>query len=75
MPLTMDCEVIMQKDSEGNGYSPLCGIAGGFYAANSSWSGDLYNVNWSCRDAGMEKEEWEEFKKNTPKVVVMYPIN
>lgn len=34
-----DLEVIIQKDAEGNGYSPLSGANVGLYQAENTWSG------------------------------------
>lgn len=33
--------VVMSKDSEGNGYSPLSGIFTAAYGAESTWSGEI----------------------------------
>lgn len=33
--------VILQKDAEGNGYSPAAGGAESFYEATSTWCGDV----------------------------------
>jgi len=70
-----ESELIMQKDSEGNGYSPLSGADGNaVYIADSTWSGEVYDTKWSAEDADMEEEEWEEIKSK-PGCVVLYPIN
>lgn len=37
-----DLEVVLQKDSEGNGYSPLSGAAPAYYEADSTYSGSVY---------------------------------
>ena len=61
MGLDPEMEIIMQKDSEGNGYSPLAGAdPDGIYVADSTWSGEVYDSNWSADDAAMDEEEWEE---------------
>lgn len=67
--------VIIQKDSEGNGFSPLVGIDGqAIYVADSSWSGEVYDPEWSADDVMMEEEEWEKLKQ-PPRCVVLYPTN
>lgn len=33
--------VIIQKDSEGNGYSPLYSTYTGYYEAENNWSGEI----------------------------------
>lgn len=56
-----DMEVILQKDSEGNGYSPLEGVdSDAVYVPENGYSGDAYDVSWSADDADMDEEEWEE---------------
>lgn len=70
-----DMEVILQKDSEGNGYSPLyCTDSDCVYEADSSYSGTVYDMSWSAKDADMEEEDWEEMKKE-PRVLVLCPTN
>lgn len=34
--------VILSKDSEGNGFSPLAEVAEGMYVPYSTWSGEVY---------------------------------
>lgn len=69
-----DAEVIMQKDAEGNGYSPLSGTDLGIYISESTWSGEVYDPSWSADDAAMDKEDWGELLE-TPRAVILYPIN
>ena len=69
-------EVILQKDAEGNGYSPLYAVDGNaIYVPDSTWHGEIYSVEWSADEACMEPNEWDEFKKSNPKCVVLVPIN
>lgn len=73
--LNQESEVILQKDAEGNGFSPLRGADGdAVYIPDSTWSGDVYSLDWSAEDACMGKEEWKQIKK-MPRCVVLYPIN
>lgn len=70
-----DMEVILQKDAEGNGYSPLEGAdPNAVYIPESTWDGHTYSLHWSADDACMDEEEWEEIKKK-PKSLILYPIN
>ena len=53
-----EMEVILQKDSEGNGYSPLAGVDDqAVYVAESTWRGEVYDLGWSAEDADMDEEE------------------
>lgn len=70
-----DMEIILQKDSEGNGYSPLSGAdPDAVYIAETTWYGDVYDVNWTADDACMSEEEWEMIKSK-PRVLILHPVN
>lgn len=70
-----DSEVILQKDSEGNGYSPLRGVDDEcVYVPECPWSGSIYSLHWTAREACMEPKEWKAMKRK-PRCVVLYPIN
>jgi len=70
-----ETEVILQKDGEGNGYSPLAGVdIDTVYIPDSTWSGDIYPMEWSCEEACMDEDEWDEIKDRT-KCVLLYPVN
>ncbi len=70
-----EMNVVLQKDSEGNGYSPLSGgDSNAVYIADSTWSGDVYDMKWSADDACMDDEEWAEIKSK-PRSLILYPVN
>lgn len=70
-----ESEVIVQKDSEGNGFSPLSDVDGYcVYVPSSTWSGNIFSLEWSADDACMTDEEWAEIKAK-PRCVVLAPIN
>ena len=70
-----ETEIILQKDSEGNGYSPLAGAdSNAVYIAENTWGGEVYDLTWTADDADMEEDEWEELKQRD-KVLILYPIN
>lgn len=70
-----DMEVILQKDAEGNGYSPLAGIdPDAIYIPDSTWSGDVYDSTWTANEAVMDDDEWEEMLQNK-RSLVLFPIN
>lgn len=69
-----DLPVIMQKDGEGNSYSPLEGVDGSkgiVYVAESTWSGAVYTED----DIEYLKEEDDEDHSKNPRCVVLYPVN
>lgn len=68
-------EVILQKDAEGNGYSPLEGFDPDcVYIPETTWSGEIYDTNWSAGDSLMDEEEWEKMKSK-PKCLLLFPVN
>ena len=71
-----DVELIMQKDAEGNGYSPLRGIEFDVvYVPDSTWSGDLYSKQYTADDNCMTEDEWEELKRTNSGYAVLHPVN
>jgi hypothetical protein len=68
-------EVILQKDAEGNGYSPLSGAAhDAVYVADSTWSGLAYSTTWTATDACMTEDEWRKLMEKE-RCVILYPVN
>lgn len=73
--LDPNLEVILQKDSEGNGYSPLSEIDSHcVYFPESSWSGEIVDTRWTADEACRDEDEWEEIKKKK-RCVILHPIN
>lgn len=71
-----DVELVVQKDSEGNGYSPLSGIDYDVvYVAQNTWSGECYDTRWSAEDADMDEDEWEELKSKHAGFAMLCPVN
>ena len=64
-----DANVILQRDPEGNGYSPLRGAD----PESIYVGGDVYDTGWSAGEADMDPESWEVLKRETPTCVVLYP--
>lgn len=74
--LDPDMEVILQKDGEGNGFSPLAGADPDcIYVAENTWAGEVYDVNWSADDAGYDEDEWETLLEVSPRALVLFPID
>jgi hypothetical protein len=73
--LNPESDVILQKDSEGNFYSPLRGAdADCVYMPDTTYSGNVYSMDWSADDACLDDDQWEKIKAK-PRCVVLYPIN
>ena len=70
-----EAEVILQKDAEGNGYSPLRGADPDcVYVPETTWYGEVYSLEYTADDMCMEEAEWAEIKAG-PKCVVLHPVN
>ena len=71
----LDAEVILQKDPEGNGYSPLAGVfTTCIYSPETTWGGEIKDTDWTADEACADEDDWEEFKKR-PRCLLLYPIN
>ena len=53
--------VVLSKDGEGNSYSPLADLGAAHYAADTSWSGEIYTG--------------EDLGKRKLNAVVLWPVN
>jgi hypothetical protein len=71
------CEVILQKDGEGNGYSPLAGVdSESVYVPDSIWGGEAYHKESTADDNLMEKDYWEELKNNPEnRAIILWPVD
>jgi hypothetical protein len=70
-----DLEVILQKDAEGNGYSPLEGAdSDAVYVPDTTYSGRIYSLTWTATDACLTESTWEQLKEQ-PRCVVLFPVN
>ena len=49
-----DRKVILQKDAEGNGFSPLAAASEEMYAAESAWSGEVIDQAIVNEDEGLQ---------------------
>jgi len=49
-----DRKVILQKDAEGNSFSPLYAASEEMYAAQSAWSGEIIDQAIVNEDEGVE---------------------
>lgn len=50
--LNPDAQIILQRDPEGNGYSPISCAEKGYYL-----NGDVYSASWTPGDCCMEEDE------------------
>lgn len=70
-----DMAVILQKDAEGNGYSPLYGADPDcHYVPDTSYSGTVYARKYTAEDNCMSETAWKRIKRG-PRCLVLYPRN
>lgn len=71
-----DVELIMQKDAEGNGYSPCSGVDFDvIYRPETTYYGTVYDTSWSAEEADLTEHEWEFYKKTYSGYAVLFPVN
>lgn len=65
--------VVLQRDSEGNGFSPLSGLYFGAYEAETTWSGNFgpHELTESMVKAGYSEED----VVHGVSAVALHPIN
>lgn len=68
-----DTLIILQKDGEGNGYSPLSGLDKCMYEAESKWAGQAYLTDEQV-DASDYDEEDKAPESAVP-AIVLWPVN
>jgi hypothetical protein len=74
-----DRRVILRKDGEGNGHSPLAEAWESMYAADSTWSGDTYPTpedlaEWMAEPGSPWSEE-DAAPDDAERVIVLGPVN
>jgi hypothetical protein len=75
-----DRKVILRKDGEGNGHSPLAEAGEGLYVADSTWSGEMYPTRedvarWVAEYPGRYSEDDWTVPDDGERVVVLGPVN
>jgi hypothetical protein len=76
----LDRKVILRKDAEGNGHSPLAEAWEAMYSADSTWSGDTYLTpeGLAAEMAGPNRQGWSEddaAPDDAERVIVLGPVN
>jgi hypothetical protein len=69
-----DTPVILAKDGEGNGHSPLSEAEHAMYLADTTWSGEHY-LTEQQRLAEEDPDEWSEAPDDAVHAVFLWPTN
>lgn len=72
--LSDETPVVLAKDGEGNGYSPLAELSPGMYLAETTWSGEHYPTAEQLRDDPNAEEEDGAPEEAVP-AVFLWPVN
>ena len=72
--------VILQKDAEGNGYSPLAGGEEAMYLPLSDWSGEVHLTPEGLAEKLAESNSLYDEEDDAPpeeavRAIVLYPVN
>jgi hypothetical protein len=75
-----DRKVVLSKDAEGNGYSPLAEAWEALYVADSTWSGEAYPTPEDLAEAMMPPNTsgWSDddaAPEGAERVIVLGPVN
>ncbi len=80
-----DTPVILQRDAEGNGYSPLSAMDLGWYRAESTWSGEVHGDDDSVTSEqvaadgdlaySVEQGDMHQIGPEDVRCVVLGPVN
>jgi hypothetical protein len=74
LDLPDDTLVVLAKDAEGNGHSPLVEAEHAMYLAESTWSGERY-LTEAQRQAEADPDEWSEAPDDAVPAVFLWPTN
>ncbi|MFJ4785095.1 hypothetical protein [Streptomyces sp. NPDC088794] len=69
-----DTLVVLAKDAEGNGHSPLVEAEHAMYLADTTWSGERYMTE-EQRLAETEPDEYSEAPDGSVHAVFLWPTN
>jgi len=70
-----DRKIILSKDAEGNGFSPLADAAEYMYTAVTTWWGEVYVTPEEIAAAGSPHTEDDAAPDDAERVVVLGPVN
>ena len=73
--LDPDLIIVMSKDGEGNGFSPLAEAYEAWYEADSTWSGNVIDADYLGVEEDAEDDEIQERLDAADKCVVLWPVN
>lgn len=76
-----EMKIVMSRDAEGNGHSPIASAEEGMYLAENAWSGEVYVTSeWLDEKINAESDRggWSEEDRapeGAERVLVLWPVN
>jgi len=73
-----DMKIVLSKDADGNGYSPLADAEEAMYQADSAWSGDVWLLPERLAELIASEAGWSEddgAPGDAERVIVLGPVN
>lgn len=71
-----DRQIVMAKDAEGNGYSPLSAAEEAIYVPESTWSGEIYQTPEQIAASDDPEDEFDgSGEEGAVRVVLLGPVN
>lgn len=68
-------ELVVAKDAEGNGYSPLACVDQAMYLAETTWMGEVYPTPEDIAERDDLSEEEDGAPDDAVRVLVLGPVN
>lgn len=68
-----DVELLLQTDSEGNGYNKLCGCDFEITAELVDYEYKIKDISWDAEESDMTESEWTKYKKNHSGYAILFP--
>jgi len=72
--LPSDMLVVLAKDGEGNGFSPLAATESALYLAENTWSGEFYMTE-DDRQGQEDPDEYSEAPADAVPALFLWPVN
>lgn len=70
-----DTPIVMSRDAEGNGYSPLSGAWPAQYRAERTWSGEILAEGDEWNPDDYDGENYADYLEGSDYVVLLGPVN
>lgn len=70
-----DMSIVLSRDAEGNGHSPLAGGEQSMYLAETTWSGEVYMTPEEIASRPDADPEEDAAPDGAVRVLLLWPVN